>query len=144
MARGEALTDADREPWLELVRSTAQGLCAEQTGSGRLGAVIACSALKKYYREILRGRSRSSRLLHPDAPLPKSLSTIFVYIRGEREVLMERMEKRTGHFMKVEMLDSQLKTLESPEGEEGVITVSLEDTTEEQVEIVMDRLGRLE
>jgi gluconokinase len=138
MARGDELADADREPWLTTVRSTAERIVSEQNrnNAGKRGVVIACSALKKYCRDILRG------VTPPPSPgvFPQSqqlIPTFFVYIKGSKEVIAGRLEKRTGHFMKVGMLDSQLKTLESPEGEEGVIVVSLENTIEEQVKAVL-------
>ncbi|KII92604.1 hypothetical protein PLICRDRAFT_50969 [Plicaturopsis crispa FD-325 SS-3] len=138
MSAGHPLTDADREPWLELIRTTAESLTVEQhhdsASSSRSGVVIACSALKKYYRDILRGTARPGSVPeHLDPPQPRVLPTYFVFIRGSRDMLVDRMSKRSGHFMKVDMLDSQLNTLEDPEGEEGVIVVSAEDSTEEQV-----------
>ena len=148
MSRGEPLTDADREPWLEVVRSTAAHACAEQqvdrsrTKLG--GVVIACSALKKYYRDILRGTYKLNTIppsLEP--PEHTALPTYVVFISGTREVLVERMNSRKGHFMKTTLLDSQLQTLESPEGEEGVITVSLEASTDSQVRLVKEKLRDL-
>jgi len=149
MASGTPLTDADREPWLALVRRTAEDMTAQkQDGverkdgrkveetSGKTGVVISCSALKKYYREMLRGNpSLSSLSSEPKLSTSNGdmLSTYFVFINGSRSILLERMEKRAGHFMKAGMLDSQLGTLESPEGEDGVVVVSMEDSTEEQV-----------
>ena len=70
-----------------------------------------------------------------------ALSTYFVYLKGDRDVLMERMLHRQGHFMKAGMLESQLDTLESPEDEPGVVTVSAEMSTEEQVQKVVEMLG---
>lgn len=159
MSSGQPLNDADREPWLELIRRTAirkieeqQQHQTEDSGCNR-GVVISCSALKKYYRDILRGRQRQpdnpSNLLRsndvegahlgPDIVVP----TYFIFIDGTRELLMERMEKRPGHFMKASMLDSQINTLESPVGEEGVIVVSQYDSTHEQVRKVKEVLGRI-
>ena len=142
MASGTPLTDADREPWLALVRRTAEDVTAQkQNGverkdgqkSGTTGVVISCSALKKYYREILRGNPSPSSESKLSTSNADSLSTYFVFIKGSRSILLERMEKRPGHFMKAGMLDSQLRTLESPEGEDGVVVVSVDDSTEEQV-----------
>jgi len=157
MSSGQPLNDADREPWLEVIRRTAISKIEEQqqhqTEEGRSrGVVISCSALKKYYRDILRGKQREpdnpNNLLHsndvegarlgPDVVL----STYFIFIDGTRELLMERMEKRPGHFMKASMLDSQLNTLESPVGEKGVIVVSPNDSTYEQVRKVKEGLDR--
>ncbi|KAJ7680633.1 P-loop containing nucleoside triphosphate hydrolase protein [Mycena polygramma] len=141
MSAGQPLTDADREPWLREIRRTAERVADEQlraqnntdySNSNNTpeapGVVIACSALKRAYRDILRGgdpNSKSGAVLLP---------TYFVFIDGSREVLMERMHKRSGHFMKASMLDSQLSTLENPEGEQGVVVVSVEDTTAAQVD----------
>ncbi|KAJ6500204.1 P-loop containing nucleoside triphosphate hydrolase protein [Mycena vitilis] len=142
MSAGQPLTDADREPWLRVIRSTAERVADEQQrakndtdydNSGNNtpetpGVVIACSALKRAYRDILRGgdaKSKSGAVVLP---------TYFVFIDGSREVLLERMHKRSGHFMKASMLDSQLSTLENPAGEQGVVVVSVEDTTAAQVD----------
>ncbi|KIK02664.1 hypothetical protein K443DRAFT_677394 [Laccaria amethystina LaAM-08-1] len=155
MASGTPLTDADREPWLALVRRTAEDMTAQKQNevekkdgrgvSGKTGVVISCSALKKYYREILRGNPSPS-LFSSGNELSTSnadtLSTYFVFIKGSRSILVERMEKRPGHFMKAGMLDSQLGTLESPEGEDGVVVVSMEDSTEEQVRQAIEALRR--
>lgn len=157
MTSGHPLTDADREPWLELIRTTAEDLTVKnqhqvnshdtsaKSGGGGAGVVISCSALKRYYRDILRGRRRPASDVHAIPkhlePLePEMLQTYFVFIDGTRDVLLGRMEKRPGHFMKASMLDSQLATLESPIGEEGVIVVSLLDTTEEQIRIAREGL----
>jgi gluconokinase len=112
MSQGTALTDEDRLPWLARIRSSA---AAQPSGC----AVIACSALKRQYREELR---------------QDPVRCYFVYIKAEREMLKRRIEERKGHFMKVNMLDGQLKTLEDPEEEEGVVTVYGEDDTETQVD----------
>jgi len=148
MAAGEPLTDADREPWLQLIRTTAEHMVAEQqaaeAGRSRLGVVIACSALKKSYRDVLRGKTQEKVMPgHLDPPHPDALPTYFVFIEGSREVLMDRMTKRTGHFMKAGMLDSQLMTLESPVGEEGVVVVPMDVSTEEQVETARKGLNEL-
>ncbi|KAG0700859.1 P-loop containing nucleoside triphosphate hydrolase protein [Suillus ampliporus] len=86
------------------------------------GIIIACSALKGSYRSVLRGEA----LLDSEAEVSDrsgELPTWFVYMKGSQEVLMDRMTRHQGHFMKAAMLDSQLKTLESLESEEGVVTV---------------------
>lgn len=148
MSRGEPLTDADREPWLEVVRTTAEHACAEkqldQSSSEFHGAVVACSALKKYYRDILRGTHKPNQVpSYIKPPESVALPIYIIFISGSREVLVERMNARKGHFMKTSLLDSQLQTLESPEGEEGVITVGLEKTTESQVQYVKEKLREL-
>lgn len=152
MAAGHPLTDADREPWLELIRTTAEHKSVEkqiEDSSLVHGVVIGCSSLKKCYRDILRGKRKQVTAMveasHLEPPPPETLPTYFVFIRGSRELLLDRMRKRQGHFMKASMLDSQLETLESPEGEEGVIVVDAADPTEEQVakakEELLQQLG---
>lgn len=171
MSRGDPLTDADRQPWLETIRKTAissvldqfgddhgshaepsampktENLLDERSMLGRSGQpspvrdenqkpgiIIACSALKESYRLVLRGETLSEA---EGSKHSGKLPTWFVYMKGSREVLMDRMMKRQGHFMKAEMLDSQLKTLESPENEKGVVTVLIEWSTEDQVREVV-------
>ncbi|KDQ27528.1 hypothetical protein PLEOSDRAFT_1064864 [Pleurotus ostreatus PC15] len=157
MASGQPLNDADREPWLELIRTRAEEICNEQKERAEerildgetsaspegchMGVVIVCSSLKKYYRDILRGEKRpatdTNRIPeHLEPPHPDALPTYFAFIMGDRETLMKRMLNRQGHFMKANMLDSQLNTLESPEGEGGVIVVDARQTTEQQVETI--------
>jgi len=96
MARGEALDDGDRWPWLDELRAI---IAAALAGGG--GRVLACSALKASYRERLTGR---------DAGKPVR----FVYLTGTPELFRARLAGRAGHFMKPAMLDSQLATLEVP------------------------------
>lgn len=128
MSSGIPLDDADREPWLENIRK--KGV---KSGS----VVIACSALKKIYRETLRGKTSSPEGVR-DGP-----KTYFVFLKGSREVLLDRMSHRQGHFMKAKMLDSQLATLESPEGESDVVVVPVEDTTEVQTRKAIQGLEAL-
>jgi gluconokinase len=94
MARGEPLTDEDRAPWLAALRDVIAETLAR---GGR--AVLACSALKQHYREILR--------VDP-ARVP------LVYLRADVALLQERLRQRFGHYAKVSLLDSQLATLQEP------------------------------
>lgn len=92
MAGGTPLDDEDRRPWLE----TLAGKLAEwERGDG---AVLACSALKESYRQILRSRAEN---------------VVFVHLAGDPDLIRQRMEARR-HFMKPEMLASQMETLEPP------------------------------
>ena len=99
MAAGIPLDDRDREPWLRLVGETLQ---AEER------IVIACSALKRVYRDLIRAQ----------AP-----ETFFAELAIGRAVLEERMRLRADHFMPPALLDSQLQTLESLEADERGIRV---------------------
>lgn len=132
MSAGHPLTDADRAPWLALIRSTVENMCREErhqpTSSGsRPGVVVACSALKREYRDVLRGEESSKGAGSDKMP------TYFVFLEGTRETLLARMQHRQGHFMKSIMLESQLGALESPRGEDGVVVVSVEDTPADQL-----------
>jgi gluconokinase len=94
MALGIALSDADRAVWL----GSLARLVSELDRGGR-SAVIACSALKQAYRDALAGKSEAVR---------------FVYLKGNRDLIRERMEMRHGHFMKAGLLESQYVILEEP------------------------------
>src|SRR5258708_2597917 len=94
MRNGIPLTDADRAPWLETLRALIAGWIA----AGK-NAVLACSALKRTYRERL--------LLGPEVQV--------VYLRGTPQLLTQRLRARAGHFMTEGMLESQLEALEEPE-----------------------------
>ena len=93
MRNGIPLTDADREPWLESLRS----LIAAWIAAGKSG-VLACSALKQAYRDRLM----------------VGASVRVVYLKADRELLRERLLLRRGHYMKEGMLESQIATLEEP------------------------------
>ena len=135
MSAGTPLNDEDRMPWLATVRKAGETEVAK--GSG--GAVLACSSLKKSYRQVLRGLSESTAENTTDEQLP----TCFLWIKGSRELLLDRMAKRQGHFMKVSMLDSQLATLEDPEEESDVVVVPAENSTPEQLKISLEGVKRL-
>ena len=94
MSRGISLGDDDRWPWLERIRE-AIGACARNG----CDAVLACSALRARYRDFLAAGRDDVR---------------FVYLKGERQTILERMQARREHYMKAEMLDSQLESLEEP------------------------------
>ena len=94
MHRGEPLDDADRAPWLRAIRQRIDELVA----SGQ-SAVIACSALKRAYREML-ARDRPE--------------VTFVYLKASAALIAERLRHRAGHFMPPALLQSQLDTLEEP------------------------------
>ena len=148
MASGRPLTDEDRDPWLETIRTKAEHMLIEQqvdpSSVTRAGVVVACSALKKSYRDILRGHIKAENMPEHLQPVyPDTLPTYFVFIKGEKDALMDRMLKRQGHFMKAKMLDSQLQTLESPEGEDGVVVIPMERPIGDQVRLAREGLGRL-
>ena len=106
MAAGHPLTDEDRWPWLQAIRAWI----GAQLARGEPG-VVPASALKRAYRDLLRG---------PGVTL--------VYLHGTRELIGRRMAARPGHFFKPELLDSQFAALEEPAPDEGVVTVSIGGT----------------
>jgi len=139
MSNGIPLTDEDRQPWLELVRATAERYTLENPqgdNQGKAcGVVVTCSALKRCYRDLLRGRNKNVFGSNSDRfESQSSLPSYFVFIKGDREVISKRMERRKGHYMKANMLDSQFADLESPEGEDDVVVVDAEETTLQQLE----------
>ena len=101
MSRGVPLTDADREPWLDRLHN----LIREQLARGET-AVLACSALKKQYREHLRQGNDSVQ---------------FVYLRGDFDLIWQRLKTRRGHYMKADLLRSQFRALEEPGTDEAII-----------------------
>lgn len=123
MAAGTPLNDDDRWPWLDLVGAELR------KGFEAGGIVISCSALKKTYRDRLRHAC--------GGPLA------FVYLEGSEALLTERMGARTGHFMPLSLLKTQLATLEVPSGEDGVVTVDIDATPETIVEKALEGLSAL-
>lgn len=102
MAAGTPLDDDDRAPWLAEI--------GRRFSASDAGLVIACSALKRSYRDIIRDGD-------PHA--------VFVHLQGTRELLNERMKARPDHFMPVALLDSQLATLQPLEADERGIKVDI-------------------
>jgi gluconokinase len=120
MRAGHPLTDEDRWPWLQAIAHEIDRLC--KAGER---AVIACSALKHAYRDILvHGRS----------------DVRIVFLRGTQALIADRLAKRKGHFMPAGLLDSQFKTLEPPEESEHPVTVSIDASVETIVEDIVRQL----
>ena len=94
MARGDALSDQDRQPWLESLHD----LIKTQLESNQ-SVILACSALKQSYRDALRGKLANVR---------------FLYLDGSFELIKRRLGGRSGHFMKADLLRSQFEALEEP------------------------------
>jgi gluconokinase len=105
MKAGTPLTDDDRWPWLRAIAAKEDELLA----AGQ-SAAVACSALRRVYRDILIG----------DRP-----DTLLVYMRGSKALIGERMQARKGHFMPAALLDSQFATLEEPGPDEHPIVVDI-------------------
>ncbi len=118
MRRGMPLDDADRGPWLD-------ALGRMLGGDGDV--VVSCSALKRSYRDRLRALA--------------GRPVVFVYLRGDREVLVARMAARSHDYMPLSLLDSQLATLEPPHGEDKVVTIEIEQPLEAIVMSALDYLA---
>ena len=118
MAAGTALTDEDRQGWLEAV--AARLAAAEDTG-----AVVACSALKRRYRDLLRAAAPDLKLVH---------------LSGTHALLDERLRARPGHYMPASLLPSQLSTLQAPEADENALTLTITAAPSELVAQVLDHL----
>jgi len=118
MSKGTPLTDQDRSSWLLRLNALAE----EHSDSG---AVIACSALKEKYRNILSKDIKER--------------TRFIYLKGSFEELTKRMTLRTNHFMPAGLLKSQFETLEPPK---DALTVSTENPPEIIIEIILRQLEK--
>jgi gluconokinase len=123
MTRGEPLTDADRGPWLQAL---ARWIASRDVGGH--SSVLACSALKRRYRDELR------------AAAPQHVS--FVFLAVASNALRERLRERTGHFVRVDLLESQLATLEPLEADEPGISVDGAMPPATIVDRVLDDLAR--
>jgi gluconokinase len=122
MRDGIPLTDDDRWPWLRAITRWI----GEQERTGR-DAIVACSALKRAYRDVLRDG-------HP--------SVRFVFLDVPREILEARLKARTGHYMKVSMLRSQLDALEPLAPDEPGFEIAADRPPHVLAEEIVARVGR--
>ena len=121
MSAGHPLTDEDRWPWLQAIADEIDRVC--KAGQH---AVIACSALKRAYRDVLvHGRS----------------DVRIVYLKGAQELIAKRLASRKNHFMPSVLLDSQFKTLEPPDPRENPVTVSIDAPVDTIVDDIVRGLG---
>lgn len=121
MHHGEPLTDQDRLPWLRAIAAWI-----DNTRKAGSHGVIACSALKRAYRDILIGARRDVRL---------------VFLKGDSELIARRIAARDDHFMPTSLLDSQFAALEEPAADERPITVSIEPHPRDIVDSIIAKLG---
>ena len=119
MRSGRPLTDEDRWPWLECLREEIK----TSIDAGEK-AVMACSALKRTYRDRLR----------------VSQNVKFVFLRGDYALVEKQLRSRRGHFMDPDLLQSQFDDLEEPHLDENALTIELGRTPEE---IVAEIKGKL-
>ena len=121
MHAGHPLTDEDRWPWLRAIADEIDRVCA--SGSH---VVIACSALRRAYRDVLSHGRKDVRL---------------VYLDGTEPLIGDRLNHRKGHFMPPGLLASQFATLEPPDADEHAVRVSIDAPVETIVDDVLNQLG---
>jgi carbohydrate kinase (thermoresistant glucokinase family) len=119
MKSGQALTDEDREPWLEKLNELALSAAVDN------GAVIACSALKENYRNTL-----SIGLTNP----------VWIYLQGSYELVWQRMQERKDHFMPATLLRSQFDTLEVPV---NAMVIDIDRTPEQITQEILNYISLL-
>ena len=121
MKAGHPLTDEDRWPWLRAIAAEIDRVCRDGEH-----AVIACSALKRAYRDVLVHGRNDVRI---------------VYLDGTQALIADRLAKRKGHFMPPDLLPSQFRTLEPPGSDEDPVTVSIDASVEIIVDDIVHQLG---
>lgn len=114
MAAGQPLTDEDRRDWLT-------ALAEQLRQAHETGGVLACSALKRSYRDRLRQGAPGLRLVH---------------LTGSPSVLAQRVQARQGHYMPPTLLQSQLDTLEPPSADEHAVVLNIEAPPAQMVDTV--------
>ncbi len=120
MSAGHPLTDDDRWPWLRAIAAEIDNLLA-----AGISSVVACSALKRVYRDILVHGRDDIRI---------------VMLDGTKELIAKRLAARKGHFMPPGLLDSQFKTLEPPQPSERPVTVSIDAPVDGIVDDIVRQL----
>jgi len=123
MKSGRPLNDEDRWPWLKKLAKNMDGW---QKRDG--GAVLACSALKKSYRRYLAS--------HANCKLT------FIYLKGSEETIANRLKKRDGHYMPIDLLNSQFEALEEPD-EASAVSISVEQRPNEIIREIKQKIGSL-
>lgn len=119
MRAGIALQDDDRWPWLDRIGDYLSQPHAQ-------GRVVACSALKRVYRDRIREQAGD---------------VCFVFLDGEFDLIQKRMHQRVGHYMQPGLLDSQFRTLEKPQADENdVIQLPITEPVQDMVEQVLNAL----
>jgi gluconokinase len=120
MSAGQPLTDEDRWPWLQAIADEID----RRSGTGE-HVVIACSALKRAYREVLVHGRDDIRI---------------VFLDGPQDLIAARLAARKGHFMPPGLLASQFRTLERPDASERPIVVSIDASVEQIVDDIVTQL----
>ena len=117
MAAGRPLTDDDRAGWLQALQTQIRNARTNNTG-----LVLSCSALKRRYRDVLRAGDSTLR---------------FAHLLGTRDLIAARMEARTGHYMPLSLLDSQLAVLEPLEADESGLSLDIRRQPQDLVNTIL-------
>ncbi|RTL76703.1 MAG: gluconokinase [Bradyrhizobiaceae bacterium] len=120
MKAGIPLTDDDRLPWLHAIADAIDRYADDNTP-----VIIACSALKRAYRDILVHGRKDVRI---------------VYLKGPADLIAQRLKHRSGHFMPPELLKSQIDALEPPQPGEHILTVGIDAPVERIVDTIITAL----
>lgn len=140
MSAGIPLTDADRWPWLDAIA----GFIEQSILQGK-STICACSALRRSYRQrlanlkVISAGPEAGLEMLPELKNQATVRVDFVYLRTSRDLLKSRLDERKNHFMKADLLDSQLNTLEEPSAEEALV-VNAGKPLEEIVETIVAKL----
>ncbi|MPY77608.1 MAG: AAA family ATPase [Actinophytocola sp.] len=121
MAAGLPLTDADRAPWLRAIRDWVSARSA-----AGVSVVVSCSALKRSYRDVLREADAQVR---------------FVFLHAGEHMVLDRLSKRSGHFMPATLLGSQFADLEPLASDEDGVTIDPSGTPRAVAATALMRLG---
>lgn len=123
MSAGIPLDDTDRGPWLQKIATWIQ--VADRRGTSTL---VTCSALKRAYRDVLRQASSG---------------VVFLHLTADKDIIAERMSRRTGHFMPLSLLESQFATLEPLGRDEKGVTLDVSGSPQQVVHAALEALKPL-
>ena len=123
MRAGIKLNDNTRQPWLDAICQYAESHFSKDRS-----LVVACSALKKKYRQQLRTVS---------GPV------FFVFLNGPMEVIQKRIQARQGHYMPSSLLESQFADLEDPAGEPGLVCIDVNQSKDEVLAQAVEKVSEL-
>lgn len=121
MSHGIALADEDRLPWLKAI---AQRI--DEARQAHQPIIVTCSALKRSYRSTLTAN-------HDDVG--------FVYLKGKKDLIAGRLNRRTDHFMPPQLLDSQFAALQEPAADEPAITIAIDASPDDIVKTIVEKLN---
>jgi gluconokinase len=128
MSAGIPLNDGDRWDWLTNLREEA----VKELENGAQGAILTCSALKLKYRDVIRIASYNNHNVHVH----------FIYLRATEEILIQRVMQREGHYMKANLVKSQICDLEEPRAiEHDVLSIDVSGPQEEVAELAMEAVA---